>query len=510
MPANALKGRSLTAAAQVLHGKTIDRAGQRKAFSRKSAGAAWQNAAWDYYDLVGEYALGVDMLAWSVSQVSLVSAIDAPGDIEPEIVSGEPVEGSDEQPSEADRIAAELVSGFAGGQIGQQQLMLRVTTQLVVAAESFIVGRDMGDDEDDIWDAYSRDEVRYRAGGWTIDDGVDKFTLGDNDVLIRVWIPSARRRQEPRSSSKALLPILQEIDSITKTIQANNDSRLAGNGILIFPDSVELIGGTKAGDDSEDDGDPFILEISDMMLTPISNRESAAAVVPIMIKVPVDAVGKIQWLIKPAVTDAKTAVDREDAIKRMARSMDLPPEQILGTGDANHWGAWMIAEDTIKGPTTSYASIVVHAITQVWYRPALEVAYKAAGISVDEARDRMMWFDTSKLEQRPDRSEQAVQAFDRGGQTLNGLVRELGLDPSDIPEGGEIVQVLLFMLAKADPAAALALLTDPELFSRLVDTAKGVDEIEPPEEEPEPEEGEDARSLPEQPTQDTTPQDTAA
>lgn len=510
MPANAMKGRSLTAAAQVLHGKSIDRSGQRKNVSRKSAGAAWQDAAWDYYDLVGEYALGVDMLAWGVSQVALVSAIDAPGDVEPEIITGEPVEGSDEQPTEADRIAAELASSFAGGQIGQQQLMLRVTTQLVVAAESFIVGRDMGEDEDDIWDAYSRDEVRYRAGSWTIDDGVDKFTLKENDVLIRVWIPSARRRQEPRSSSKSLLPILQEIDSITKTIQANNDSRLAGNGILIFPDSVELIGGTKAGDDTEDDGDPFILEVSDMMITPISNRESAAAVVPIMFKVPLEAVGKIQWLIKPAVTDAKTAADRDDAIRRMARSMDLPPEQILGAGEANHWGMWMVAEDTIKGPITSYASITVHAITQVWYRPALEVAYKEAGIPVDEARDRMMWFDTTKLEQRPDRSEQAVLAFDRGGLTLEGLLRELGLDPSDIPQDGEIVQILLFMLAKLDPAAAVALLTDPELFEKLIKTSKPVDEIEAPADEPEPEEGEDTRSLPELPTQDTTPADTAA
>lgn len=497
--ARATKGRSLTAAVQILHSKRIDRTGQRVNISKKSGGAAWQQAAWDYYDLVGEYALGVDMLAWGVSQVSLVSAIDSPDDAEPTIVSAESIEGTQEQPSPADVIAADLAAGFAGGAIGQQQLMLRVTTQLVVAAESFIVGRFMGDDEDDIWDAYSRDEIRHRSGTWSVDDGIEKFTLGPDDVLIRVWIPSARKRQEPRSSSKSLLPILAEIDSLTKSIQAQSDSRLAGAGILIFPDTVELVGGTKAAD-TEDGEDPFLLEVTDMMVTPLSNRESASAVVPIMIKIPAEAVGKVQWLIKPQIAGPKDAEDREVAIRRLARSMDLPLEQILGAGEANHWGMWMVAEDTVKGPITSYASIVVHAITQVWYKPALETAFEGAGIPVEEARDRMMWFDTTKLEQRPDRSDQVVMAFDRGGANLESLVRELGLDPSDIPEDTEVLQILLFMLAKADPAAAVALLTKPELFEQIVKSAKPVDEIEPPAEEDETQD--DVRSLPEAPAEE--------
>lgn len=500
MTASVTKGRSLTAAAQILHSRRIDRSAQRK--PRKSAGAAWQQAAWDYYDVVGEYALGVDMLAWGVAQTRLVSARENPGSNEPDLITGEPEEGSDEQPSRADQIAADLVADFAGGSIGQQQLMRRVATQLVVAAESFIVGRGMPEDEPDIWEAYSRDEVKFRNGGYTVDDGVEKFDLGPDDVMIRVWIPSPRRRQEPRSSSKSLLPILAEIDGITKSIQAQNDSRLAGNGILIFPDNVTLVGGSKAGDD-DDDVDPFLLDVSDMMITPIQDRDSVSAVVPIIIKVPVEAVGKIQWLVRPAFADAKTAEDRETAIRRMARSMDLPPEQIMGTGDANHWGAWMISEDTIKGPITSFASIIVHAATIAWYRPALEVAYEEAGISEDELDGRMMWFDTTALEQRPDRSEQAVQAFDRGGQTIEAMVREMGLDPADIPDESELVRILLFLVAKADPAAAVKLLTDPELIERIVGTAKPVAEIEPPDDEPAVQD--DVRELPTEPTQDSEP-----
>lgn len=503
--ANVTKGRSLTAAAQILHSRRVNRAEQRK--PKKSAGAAWQPAAWDYYDVVGEYALGVDMLAWGVAQTRLVSAMENPGSNEPDLVTGEPDENGD-LPSRADQIAADLVAGFAGGAIGQQQLMRRVATQLVVAAESFIVGRGMPDGEDDVWEAYSRDEVRFGNNGYTVDDGVDKFKLGDDDVMIRVWIPSPRRRQEPRSSSKSLLPILAEIDSLTKAIQASNDSRLAGAGILIWPDSVELIGGSNAGDD-DDDVDPFLADVTDMMITPIQDRESAAAIVPIMVKVPVEAVGKIQWLIKPAIASPKDAEDREIAIRRMARAMDLPPEQIMGTGDANHWGAWMIAEDTIKGPITSFASIIVHAVTVAWYREALAIAFADAGISADELQGRMMWFDTTALEQRPDRSDQALQAFDRGGQTLEAMVREMGLDPADIPDGDELVRILLFLVAKDDPAAAIRLLADPTLIDKVVSTSKPVDQIAPPPDQPAPTQ-QDNRATPDQPTTDQVPTGAAA
>lgn len=501
------RGRSLTAAAQVLQGPKVDRVGRR----RKSSGMPWQQSAWEFYDCVGEYALGVDMLAWGVSQVQLVSAREVPNADEPEIVSADAVEGSDEQPSAADIIAADLVADFAGGATGQQQLLNRIATQLVVSAEAFIVGRE-ADNGDDVWESYSRDEIKIRGNGdnvvYAVDDGVDKFVLRDQtDVLIRVWMPHPRRRQEPRSSSKSLLPILAEIDSLTKSIQARNDSHVAGAGIMIWPDSVELIGGTKPGDD-EDEGDSFVAEVMDMMLTPMHDRSSAATVVPIMVKVPLEAVGKVQWLMRPTPATATDAEDRETAIKRMARAMDLPPEQILGTGDANHWGAWMIAEDTIKGPITNFASIIVHAITQAWYRAALEAAYEAANIPVAEADGRMIWFDTTALEQRPDRSEQVVAAFDRGGQNIEGLVRELGLNVEDIPDETEMLRILLFLLAKTDPAAAVQLLADPQLFERIVSTAKPVDQIQAPDDgaaDIAAEQPADVRALPEQPTQNETP-----
>lgn len=462
------RGRSLTAAVQILQGRQIERAVKPKG----NQALGWQIEAWDYYNKIGEFALGIDMEAWAVSQVNLVSAIDVPSQDDPEIISAEVPDDvpADERPSEADIIAAELVSDFAGGSVGQQQLMRRVATQLGVTAESYIVGRSLPDG--DVWEAYSREEMKWSQTGWKVDDGIEKYAVGPDDVLIRVWIPSPRRRHEPRSSTQALLPVLAEIWALTQSIQARSESRLAGAGLLILPNSVELVGAAKAGDDTDEDEDTFIGEFIDMMITPLKNRDSASAIVPIMIKVPDEVVGQVKYLRFESEVTLNEAEDREKAVLRMARGMDLPPEQILGMGDANHWTGWLVSEDAIKGPISSLAAIITHALTVSWYRPALEAAYDDANIPVEEAEGRMVWFDTSPLEQRPDLSENAVLAFDRGGLSLSAFVRELGFNDTDLPEPEELLRILLFALIKAQPELAVPLIDESGLLERILDAAK--------------------------------------
>lgn len=498
------RGRSLTAAAQILHGRRLERAVKPKA----QQGLQWQVDGWDFYDKVGEFALGIDMQAWAVSQVRLAAAMEVASQDEPEFIVADvdlDGDGEDEQVSEADRIAAELVADFAGGSIGQQQLMRRVATQLGVAAESYIVGRsDPNGDGEDVWEAYSRDEVKWGTNGWRVDDGVDKFWLGDDDVMIRVWIPHPRYRQQPRSSTKAILPDLQEIWALTQSINAQVDSRLAGAGLLIFPKSVELVGSGKGGDDDEDDEDQFMNEFIDMVITPIKDRESASAVVPFMVKVDDEAVGKIQYLRFESTANLEEADKREKAITRLARGMDLPPEQILGTSGMNHWGAWLVAEDTIKGPVSNLAAIIVHALTLAWYRPALEAAYTADDVTgitqedLDSIRNRMLWFDTTPLEQRPDRSAQARDVFDRGGLSIAALVRESGFNEADMPDPEELLRIALFLLLKNKPELVLPLMDGSGLVERILQAAPREPGQALEDGAPAPEE--DPRQLPAEPT----------
>lgn len=439
------RGRTVTAAAQILNGPKIKRDTKRKSTNGK--GLAWQQAAWEYVDEVGEFSWSVELLATNVSKVQLVAARDVLGADEPVILDGQEyeVDGKKIQPTKLEQDAADLIGGFAGGTTGQQQLLYRAAFQLIVAAESFIVGRKQ-DDGEARWDAYSNEEISYSVKGWEVNDGTEKFTLGPDDILIRVWRPHPRRRNEPRSSTKALLPVLAEIKGLTQSIAARIDSRLAGAGVLFVPESMTLLGA--AGAKVAAGENPFVAELIDSMLTPIGDRDSAAAVVPIVAQVPDDAIGKVQHIRFEVTAKAEEAAQRADAILRMARSVDLPPEQVLGMGQSNHWSAWQLSEDTVKGPVATLVSIVVHALTVGYIRPAL----LSLGHAVADVDELLTWFDMTTLIQRPDRSEQAVNIYGMGGLSLAALLRESGFDDADMPTEEDTCRRLLLKLIETDPS----------------------------------------------------------
>lgn len=442
------KGRAITAAAQILQSPKISK---RRSKSVNGKGLPWQQQAWGFVDEIGEFSWAVELLATNVSKVQLVAARDVLGVDEPVMLDGSEyeVDGETRQPTALERDAADLIGAFAGGTTGQQQLLYRCAFQLIVAAESYIVGRQL-DDGDSRWDAYSNEEVTHSADGWSVSDGTEegKFKLGENDVLIRVWRPHPKRRSEPRSSTKPLLPVLSEIKGLTQSIAARIDSRLAGAGVLFVPESLSLM--SKPSANLAEGEDPFVAELIDSMLTPIHDRDSAAAVVPIVVRIPDDAVGKIQHLRFEVTAKAEEAVQRADAILRMARAVDLPPEQVLGMGDTNHWSAWQLSEDTVKGPVATLVSIVVHALTVGYLRPAL----LELGHAAEEVDELLTWFDMSTLIQRPDKSENAFQAYNRGGMGLSALLREAGFDDADLPTEEDTCRRLLLKLIETDPANA--------------------------------------------------------
>lgn len=445
------KGRSITAAAQVLNGPKISRPNKPKVNGK---GLPWQTASWDYVDEVGEYSLAVEMLATAVSKVQLVAGRDVLGVDEPVIIDGDEykIDGETIAATQLDKDAANLISGFAGGTTGQQQLLYRAAFQLLVAAESYLVGR-QDKEGNSRWDAYSNEEIQYAQNTWKVSDGTETYTLAPDDILIRIWRPSPRKRSEPRSSSRPLLPVLAEIKGLTQSISARIDSRLAGAGVLFVPESMSLMSASNAT--LAEGEDPFVAELMDSMLTPIGDRDSAAAVVPIVVRIPDDAVGKVQHIRFEVTAKAEEAAQRQDAILRMARSMDLPPEQILGMGSMNHWGAWQVDESTLKGPVATLISIIVHALTVGYTRPGLI----ALGHDAAEVEEYLAWFDLTRLIQRPDRSEQALQVFDRGGIGFEALLRESGFDDADLPTEEDTCRQLLLHLVKSDPSNGARYLT---------------------------------------------------
>lgn len=450
--------RFITAAAQILSSRRIQRAGTSK--QKKSASHPWQHDAWLMFDEIGELWFAINWMASALSRVRLFAA--------------RVTEDSDEPAPVTDGLAAELVAGFAGGAGGQAQFMQRAGSHLALVGDTYIVGRTVrpGDDQDDaapagppergiapiggpdedeqeggdaeadqVWQAYSTEETSYDADTWKIDDGDEKFDIGPDDLIIRCWRPHPRKYSEAQSPVRPSLPVLRELRGLTMHVSAQVDSRLAGAGILFIPMSATFASPSAAqSGDAADGEDPFVRDLLAAMITPIKDRDSAAAVVPLVVKVPDEAIGQVQHISFAGPLDEKAKDLRDEALRRFALGFDMPPEVVLGMSDSNHWSAWQIDQATVRIAVAPLAATICLALTVGWLQPALEAAGEA------DPDQFMVWFDVGALEQRSDRSADAKELYDRFAIGPDSLRRECGFGEDDAPTSVEMARMVALKL----------------------------------------------------------------
>jgi len=443
--------KSLTAAATKLSAAKIGRQWSQ----------AWQDEAWEHYDQVGELRFVANAIAGSMAQGS--------------VYVGEIGEYSDDvQPTE-DETVNDIFQTFGGSQAEREELIRRMGLQLFVAGDGWIVGvppevfdEDMYTRGEGIpaigrsladlrWLVLSVQEVSVRQNRIELRLGDRVRTVPEDDaVLIRVWRAHPRAYWEADSPVRANLPVLRELVGLTKHISANIDSRLAGAGLLILPQSISVMGGIGQTEDDDENTDPFLADLMDSMLTPIKDRDAASAVVPLVVKVPDEvaaAVGQSNLITFSTPFDERSKELRDEAIRRLALGLDVSPELLLGMGEVNHWSGWLIDEQNAKTHIGPIMGLICNAITDGYLHPALVEA------GVPNPQRFRVWYDLTDLTLRPDRSSSARELFDRGAISADSLRMHSGFDDTDAPE----TQDPAISIALAAGQAAPSLFQNPGL-----------------------------------------------
>lgn len=385
---------------------------QLKSLTKKSGpgGESWQDEAWEHYDICGEFRYAANWIGNVLSRVRLFPAYQ--DDQEDEAVAIE------------DGRPAEILAQLHGGTGGQSQMLKRLGVHLSVPGESFVVTWNDGGTQR--WATLCGDEISEKAGKQIAQvDGEDVELPPDNHI-IRVWRPHPRKHWDADSPGRGLLPTLRELERLSARVIAQIESRLAGNGVLFLPDSMtfpveDADGKVRTGSDVSE----FMAILARAMITPIQDRDSAAAVVPILAQAPPDAIDAIKHMGFSTELDAQTIALREAALKRLALGVDMPPEILLGLGDSNHWNAWEINENAITQHVEPLMGVIVDAFAANYLRPAL---YDE---SFPDAERWGIGFDTSELVNRPNRGPDAIQLYDRGELTGEALRREHGFSEAD-------------------------------------------------------------------------------
>lgn len=457
----------LTASAQRITAKKLKR-------SRTSRGSStddgWQADAWDMYDLVGEERFLANVLAGRGSQARMY--VGRLSHTDP-LAAPEPVE---------DDRAQAILDAIGVTSVGRSQIVLRALIGYFIPGETYLVGipkyllPDNADEPrpgesfgpaatsrrfetsqpleaslDDLdWRAMSTDEVEIKQDKIQLKlaelDGAAIDVDPDEVYLIHSWRPHPRRAWEPDSPTRSSLPVLRELVGLTMAISGQTDSRLAGAGILFVSDKITNALKRALGLPEDGPEDPWTDALIEAMITPISDRSSAAAYVPLVSTVP-NGDQSVEDLVHHMTFDqpfdAEMRPLRDEAIRRLALGQDAPPELLLGVGGMNHWGAWLVREDVITTHIEPPLALLCDALTTQYLRPALI----AAGYSQEDADEFVVWYDVSHLIARPNRSADAQALYDKGELSGEALRRESGFDESDAPAA----------IGETDPAVDLAL-----------------------------------------------------
>lgn len=389
---------------------------------------AWQEEAWEMFDTVGEYEYGVSWKAAACSRATLTITETTP-DGEEQIDTGPEVD------------ALEIL---AGGPDQHSGMLSSIELHGEVSGETWLIGEQADNTGDtqgtDRWTLFSEQEVTVQGGNgmpWTVDEGDGPRIIQDDQAtVLRLWHPHPKRKVYANSPSRAALPALRVLQGFAKAQAATLESRLAGNGVFLVPAEAQVDREPWMTEDYGPHIDPMMALLLRAMTTAIQNPGTAAAAAPVIVKIPGAVLDKAKHITFSTPFDERTEKLLDMYLRRVALSLNAPPEILLGLADTNHWNAWQIDESAVKTHIEPDLEWATTGLTEAWLAPAV----KALGGVVNPRR--RINYDISDLKITPDQSDDAILLYDRVELSGAALRRSTNFEESDAPDAAEVAEII--------------------------------------------------------------------
>ena len=410
-------GRALTAAAQRVNPVLSEQ------YRRLSQ--LWQNEALTFYDTCGEAWYAAQFYARAISKLRLfVAKVDEQGELE---------ELKDE-PDDPGVQALERIRDTSGGRAQFQAAWARL---MFLTGETYLTVTENPETEEEVWECLSSNELRLAPGRGYVRYAApsvspeELLTAPDKDfepvakgnqktaVVYRVWRRHPNYSMLADAPMRACLTLFEELQLLQLAVRARARSRLNGAGILAVPTEI-IFANMPTGAEQDQSKSPVMQMLHKAATTAIREPGSAAAVVPIVIQGPAEHLKELRWIpIGNAQEKYEEQGLREELIRRIAIGLDFPKEQLLGMGDANHWSAWLVDDQTWSAHLQPMANLLVQDLTGVYLRPYL----KKQG--VDNWADYAIWYDPAEVINNPDRNKDAAALY-AAGELSGETWREVG------------------------------------------------------------------------------------
>lgn len=459
---------------------------------RSSTSIAWQTAAWQCYNLVGEVNYAFNYAASVLSRVryhaAVVLALDnAPVDVSDAVQVTTDDNGSTRgMPGGIDPRLAKRAAYFMqkfGGRSGMVPIAKAFALNYQVAGECYLICLD------DQWSCRSTSEVKINAANQATlqpSQSVGTMTpkrLKKGTPIGRVWNQHPQYSADPDSSLRAVLSDCEELILLARLIRVTARARLNA-GILFVPDTMSAAGrtiadeddltqgeGTGDGGDGElegveivDDDDEFEKELFTTLTAPVSAEDNAAAIVPMLVRGPADEGEKIKHILLNREVTTELANRSKDVLNRVLQGINAPKELATGISSSRYNNAQLIDEQSYKALVEPLALVLADAITDIYLRPMLRADAEVQEWAKDnetikeQIEQIVCWYDPSEVVTPVDQSASSNDGWDRNVLSDSAWRKAHGFSDSDKPSEKELAMRLALKQVAVPPDVQQALL----------------------------------------------------
>lgn len=436
------RARVLTAAAQRLDLDSKVEA-QRQRLLRQN----WQLTGWSYYDSIPELGYAIDFIAHCTGRMRIfVAALSENGTTDLPTAIDDPTLNAPPLVIEA---CTNALRDLGNGRTELAAVMETLSVNTSVTGESFLLGQQDPATGVIAWSVRSieeiviyNDQVMLREGPMTNQGLLGLVPLNPAYTFVtRMWAPHPRFRLLAQANMRRLANTCEDLLILRRIIRATGRSRIAGRGILLIPNELDL---PILNDDNQSlSADDFISKLTDAMITPIRNEGDASGVVPLVIEGPGDTLDKVRWIDFASTFDEQAGKVREELVENIAVGLDIPAEVILGIAEAARWTAYQVSTDTFRQHIEPHVVTLVKMITTAFLRPY----FANCGLDqelVDAWLQRItVWYDPTELVTPTDLSVSAQELYDRGALSHTTLRRVSGFTEEDAPSADEFLAWLI-------------------------------------------------------------------
>ena len=436
------------------------------AFARDvvTVGKRMNTRGWSWYKKIGEIHYAVGRSARTAGYAELgVYERRADGTPGKKITSGEEA-----------KVASRLMSYTGGmrGLIERFVIHMKVpgTTWLIrVRIDGEVVGYDFVSDGE--WDQASLDSLDDKANtqpllrntmppGSTNGRPVKQQTIERRDLIGRVWRQDAQWADLPDSPMYALDDTCEVLHLLTKGLKVKLNQRLLMNGVWYFPSEIADVRiGAPTGKPGELHNNKIIDNVLKQAQHTALSPEDPMSPMPIIVSGPGDQAHNVVFAAPDReIFDVEMKL-RTELIDRILFGLDINPQGVKGTTEANHWGAWAASDDEQRINIKPDLETLCWALTVLVMNRELSEANVASG----RIAKRMVWYDLSAAVAKTNLAEDGRQAFDRGGVGPPGMRRMSGIDESDAPTEVEVIRMVGWKMGL------------PELALHGIEAAKDID-----------------------------------